>query len=39
VELAAPGLTAYADGERVAPLPVTAECVAGALRVVGAGRR
>jgi diacylglycerol kinase (ATP) len=39
VELAAPGLTAYADGERVAPLPVTAECVAGAVRVAGAGRR
>jgi diacylglycerol kinase (ATP) len=38
VELAAPGITAYADGERVAPLPLTAECVAGALRLVGAGR-
>ncbi|MGY1772597.1 diacylglycerol kinase family protein [Blastococcus sp. SYSU D00813] len=38
VELHAPGLTTYADGERVAPLPAVAECVAGALRVVGAGR-
>jgi diacylglycerol kinase (ATP) len=39
VELASPGVTAWADGEPVAPLPVTAECVAGALHVVGAGRR
>jgi diacylglycerol kinase (ATP) len=39
VELAAPGITAYADGEPIAPLPVTAECVAGALRVVGTNRR
>ena len=38
VDLAAEGITAYADGERVAPLPVTAECVRGALRTVGAGR-
>jgi diacylglycerol kinase (ATP) len=37
VELASEGITAYADGERVAPLPVSAECVAGALRVAGAG--
>ncbi|WP_029432454.1 diacylglycerol kinase family protein [Blastococcus sp. URHD0036] len=35
VELEAPGLTTYADGERVAPLPAVAECVPGALRVVG----
>jgi len=39
VELSAPGITAYADGERIAPLPVTAECVAGAVRVAGAARR
>jgi diacylglycerol kinase (ATP) len=39
VGLASPGVTAWADGEPVAPLPVTAECVAGALHVVGAGRR
>jgi diacylglycerol kinase (ATP) len=38
VELSAPDITAYADGERIAPLPVTAECVAGAVQVVGAGR-
>lgn len=38
VELSAAALTAYADGERVAPLPVTAECVAGAVQVAGAGR-
>jgi diacylglycerol kinase (ATP) len=39
VELASPGVTTYADGEPVAPLPVTAECVAGAVHVLGAGRR
>jgi diacylglycerol kinase (ATP) len=38
VELTSPGVVTYADGERVAPLPVTAECVAGALRVVGTAR-
>jgi diacylglycerol kinase (ATP) len=38
VELAADGVTTYADGERVAPLPVLAECVPGALRVVGSAR-
>jgi diacylglycerol kinase (ATP) len=38
VELASPGVTTYADGEPVAPLPAVAECVPGALRVVGAGR-
>jgi diacylglycerol kinase (ATP) len=38
VELSAPGITAYADGEPIAPLPVTADCVAGAVRVVGTGR-
>jgi diacylglycerol kinase (ATP) len=35
VELAAPGVTTYADGEPVAPLPVAADCVPGALSVVG----
>jgi diacylglycerol kinase family enzyme len=29
----------YADGEPIAPLPATAECVQAALRVVGAARR
>jgi diacylglycerol kinase (ATP) len=38
VELSSPGVTTYADGEPVAPLPAVAECVPGALRVVGAGR-
>jgi diacylglycerol kinase (ATP) len=39
VELSAAGVTSYADGEPVAPLPAVAECVPGALRVVGTGRR
>lgn len=34
ITLAAPGVTAYADGERVGALPVTATCVPGALRVL-----
>ena len=38
VELASPGVTTSADGEPVAPLPVLAECVPGALRIAGAGR-
>jgi diacylglycerol kinase (ATP) len=38
VELASPGVTTYADGELVAPLPAVAECVPGALSVVGTGR-
>jgi diacylglycerol kinase (ATP) len=38
VELSSPGVTTYADGERVAPLPAVAECVPGALRIVGTGR-
>jgi diacylglycerol kinase (ATP) len=38
VELSSPGVTTYADGEPVAPLPVVAECVPRALRVVGGGR-
>lgn len=33
VSLDAPGVTAYADGERLAPLPVTNECVPGAVEV------
>ena len=33
-----PGVTTYADGEPVAPLPAVAECVPGALRIVGTGR-
>jgi diacylglycerol kinase family enzyme len=38
VELSAPGVTTYADGEPVAPLPAVAECVPRALTVVGTGR-
>jgi YegS/Rv2252/BmrU family lipid kinase len=38
VELSAPGVTTYADGEPVAPLPAVAECVPRALMVVGTGR-
>jgi diacylglycerol kinase (ATP) len=38
VELSAKGVGTYADGEPVAPLPAVAECVRGALTVVGAGR-
>ncbi|KES06914.1 sphingosine kinase [Streptomyces toyocaensis] len=35
VGLAAEHVTGYADGEPVGPLPLTARCVPGALRVVG----
>jgi YegS/Rv2252/BmrU family lipid kinase len=38
VELSSPGVTTYADGEPVAPLPAVAECVPGALRIVGTAR-
>ena len=38
VELSSPGVTTYADGELVAPLPAVAECVPAALHVVGASR-
>jgi diacylglycerol kinase (ATP) len=33
VSIAAPGVVAYADGERIGPLPVTVEVVPRALRV------
>jgi diacylglycerol kinase (ATP) len=33
VTIEAPGIVAYADGERVGPLPVASKCVPGALRV------
>ncbi|TQN42998.1 diacylglycerol kinase [Blastococcus colisei] len=39
VELSSPGVTAYADGEAVAPLPAVADCVPGALTVIGTARR
>ncbi|GAA3506839.1 diacylglycerol kinase [Streptomyces prasinosporus] len=35
VELVAEDVTGYADGEAVGPLPLTARCVPGAVRVVG----
>ncbi|WP_433205065.1 diacylglycerol kinase [Dactylosporangium sp. CS-047395] len=35
VALAAEGVTAYADGERICPLPVTITCVPGALTLLG----
>jgi diacylglycerol kinase (ATP) len=34
VELSCAGVTSYADGEPVAPLPAVAECVPGALRIL-----
>ena len=34
VTVAAPGIVAYADGERFGALPVTVECVPGALKVL-----
>jgi diacylglycerol kinase (ATP) len=36
VELRCEGVTSYADGEPVAPLPAVAECVPGALRILAA---
>ncbi len=38
VKVSAPGVIAYADGERVAALPLTVTVHPGALRMVGAGR-
>ena len=34
VTVAAPGIVAYADGERLGPLPLTVDAVPGALRVL-----
>jgi diacylglycerol kinase (ATP) len=34
VTIDSPGVNAYADGEYLAPLPVTCECVPGAVRVL-----
>ncbi|MER6995918.1 diacylglycerol kinase [Streptomyces sp. NPDC000410] len=34
IELLAQGITGYADGEPLGPLPLTAECVPGAVRVL-----
>ena len=38
VTVAAPGIVSYADGERFGPLPLTVECVPGALKVLASGR-
>ena len=35
VRLAAEGVSGYADGERIGPLPLTVEAVPGALRLLG----
>ncbi|MFI5915289.1 diacylglycerol kinase family protein [Dactylosporangium sp. NPDC051541] len=35
IELDGAGITAYADGERICPLPVTITCVPAALRLLG----
>ncbi|MFB6847651.1 diacylglycerol kinase [Streptomyces sp. NPDC056373] len=35
VEIAAAGVTGYADGEPLGPLPLSARCVRGGVRVVG----
>ncbi|MFD3795710.1 diacylglycerol kinase [Streptomyces californicus] len=37
IELAAAGITAYADGEPMGPLPLTATCAPGAVRVLTGG--
>lgn len=34
VTVAAPGIVSYADGERFGPLPLTVECVPGALEMI-----
>ncbi|MCA1780966.1 MAG: YegS/Rv2252/BmrU family lipid kinase [Dermatophilaceae bacterium] len=39
VELDAPGIVAYADGERVGKMPRAIDVVPGAMRMVGARRR
>lgn len=37
VTIDSPGVVAYADGERIGPLPLTCECVAGAVEVFAPG--
>ena len=34
VEIEAHGIVGYADGERIAPLPLTVTCIPGALRLL-----
>ena len=35
IRIAADGIIAYADGERIGPLPLAVDCVPGALRLLG----
>jgi diacylglycerol kinase (ATP) len=35
IEIVSDGITAYADGERICPLPITITCVPGALTLLG----
>jgi diacylglycerol kinase (ATP) len=35
IRIAAEGITGYADGEPLGPLPLTARCIPGAVRVIG----
>nr|WP_253905229.1 hypothetical protein [Arthrobacter sp. H14] len=37
VELDAPGIVAYADGERIGPLPATVQAAPAALRILACG--
>ncbi|NJP83139.1 sphingosine kinase, partial [Streptomyces sp. AA8] len=39
VSLSAPGLTGWADGEPLGPLPLTAETVPEAVRLLGAAEK
>ena len=34
IEIVSDGITAYADGERICPLPITITCVPGALSLL-----
>jgi diacylglycerol kinase (ATP) len=34
IEIVSEGITAYADGERICPLPITISCVPGALQIL-----
>jgi diacylglycerol kinase (ATP) len=34
ITIESPGVTAYADGEFIAELPVTCECVPGAVQIL-----
>jgi diacylglycerol kinase (ATP) len=34
IEVSSPGVTAYADGEYLADLPIRCECIPGAVRIL-----